>query len=29
VLADVRRERGANAGYENVYQVAPICELKQ
>jgi len=25
----VRRERGANAGYENVYQVAPICELKQ
>ena len=26
VLADVRRERGANAGYENVNQVAPICE---
>ena len=29
VLADMRRESGANAGYENVYQVAPICEEKQ
>ena len=29
VLADMRREGGANAGYENVYQVAPICEEKQ
>ena len=29
VLANVRRECGANAGYENVYQVAPICEVKQ
>ena len=29
VLADVRRKGGANAGYENVYQVAPICEEKQ
>jgi hypothetical protein len=29
VLADMCREGGANAGYENVYQVAPICEVKQ
>ncbi len=29
VLADMRRECGANAGYENVYQVAPISEEKQ
>jgi hypothetical protein len=26
--ADVRRKRGADSGYENVYQVAPISEEK-
>ena len=26
--ADMRRERGADSGYENVYQVAPISEEK-
>jgi hypothetical protein len=29
VVADMRRERGANAGYKDVYQVSPICEEKQ
>jgi hypothetical protein len=28
VLANMRRECGANTGYENVDQVAPICESK-
>ena len=27
--ADVGRKRGSDSAYENVYQVAPICELKQ
>ena len=29
VLANMRREGGANAGFENVIHMAPICKEKQ
>jgi hypothetical protein len=29
VLADMRGERGADSGYQSVYQGAPICEVEQ